>query len=269
MDCYLQNPTETPQGTRDVAIFLPADLKTHFESMYQDSDEPWDYTSRGVEMLRFEYVVKKAKELNPTKGPALDVGCALGQLTHRLMPTSNELHAMDISVTAVRGAKKRCAELEGSDRIHFVCASATELPYKENYFDLVIFSDGIEGWELSLEQRRQALAGAYKIVKPGGHVILTDYLHPRDFRKHIELVKETPFRLKKIDYLCDRVGFQLTNNLRKIKHWHGVKQILSSVPFMRFLAFLSRPWEKIASKHIAIILQKNNLMVFIMSAFAL
>lgn len=245
-----------PQENRDIPVFLPPDLKTHFEKMYAESAEPWDYTSRGVEILRFEYVVQKAEELNPNKGPLLDVGCALGQLTHRLIPTSAEIHAMDISLTAVRGAKKKCAVLPGGENIHFACASATDLPYVDEYFDLVIYSDGLEGWELSREQRLQALSHAFRVVKPGGHVLLTDYLHPRDFQKHIELIKSTPFRLKKVDYLCDRVGFQLTNNLRGIKTWPGVRQLLSNVGFMRFLAQMSRPWGAQASKHLAMVLQK-------------
>lgn len=252
MNYYAISPTEN----KDIPVFLPQDLKTHFETMYKESAEPWDYTSRGVELLRFEYVIRKARELNPQGGPVLDVGCALGQMTHLLIPTSNEVHAMDISVTAVRGAKKRCEKLPGGDKVRFACGSATDLPFVENYFDLVLFSDGLEGWELSTEQRKRALAEAYRIVKPGGHVLLTDYLHPRDFQKHIDLVKTTPFRLKKIDYLCDRVGFQLTNNLRSVKRLPPFKQILSSVPLMRVLAFLSKPWAKSASKHLAMVLQK-------------
>ena len=224
--------------------------------MYTESPEPWDYTSRGVEILRFEYVVQKAKELNPKNGPLLDVGCALGQLTHRLLPAADEIHAMDISLTAVRGAKQKCTALPGGNKIHFACASATDLPYVDEYFDLVIFSDGLEGWELSTEQRLQALAHAFRVVKPGGFVLLTDYLHPRDFQKHIDLIKSTSFRLKKIDYLCDRVGFQLTNNLKSIKNWPAIRQLLSSVRFMKVLALFSRPWGARSSKHLALVLQK-------------
>jgi ubiquinone/menaquinone biosynthesis C-methylase UbiE len=245
-----------PQENTDIPVFLPSDLKTHFEKMYSEVAEPWDYTSRGVELLRFEYVARKAMELNPQKGPLLDVGCALGQLTHRLLNASNEIHAIDISLTAVRNAKQKCASLPGGAEIHFACASATDLPYVDEYFDLVIFSDGLEGWELSTDQRLKALAHAFRVVKPGGYVLLTDYLHPRDFKKHIELIKSTAFRLKKVDYLCDRVGFQITNNLRGIKTWPGVRQLLSHVGFMKLLAQLSRPWGSRASKHLAMVLQK-------------
>jgi ubiquinone/menaquinone biosynthesis C-methylase UbiE len=251
-DCFSKIPTEK----KDVAVFLPLDLKTHFESIYQDSAEPWDYTSRGVELLRFDYVVNQVRVLNPSKGPILDVGCSLGQMTHKLVAYANELHAMDISVTAVRGAKKRCAELLGRDQVHFVCASAADLPFRENYFDVVVLSDGLQGWELSLNQKQSALSEAYRVLKPGGHAVLTDYLHPRDFQKHIDFVRTTSFQLKTVDYLCDRIGFQLTNNFRAIKSWPVVKQILSSVPFMKLLAKISYPWRKKASKHLAMILRK-------------
>lgn len=241
----------------NIPVFLPPDLQSHFETMYKDSPEPWDYTSRGVELLRFEYVVAKVKELNPNGGAMLDIGCALGQLTHRLLGISQDFYSMDISLTAVKKAKQNLSGLVGGGQVNFLCGSATELPFRDQFFDLVILSDGLNGWELNPEQKKAAISEAYRVLKPGGFALLTDYLHPRDFQGHVDVAKASPFVILKQDFLCDRLGFQLTTNLRAVKRWPLIRQMLGSVPFMRFLQKLSRPWGASASKHLALVLQRK------------
>lgn len=239
-----------------IEVFLPTDLEIKFESVYVRNSDPWDYVARGVEQVRFEYVVSKVKELNSQRGTMLDVGCSLGQLTHQLVGISDEFYSMDVSYTAVKKARENCAKIPGGESIRFLCASATDIPFKDNFFDLVILSDLLNGGDLESEQKKAAMSEAFRVLKPGCYVLLTDYLNPRDFQGHIDIVKTTSFQLCKTDYLCDRLGFQITTNLRPIKNWPGVKQILGSVGFMKFLAQISKPFARVGSKHLALTLRK-------------
>jgi len=244
-----------------VPILLPSEFKSFidsFEEKYNSHDEPWDYSKRAVEQVRHCYVAEKAKKLIGNGKRILDIGCALGQLTSRLKGISSEVWGIDISPTATVKAKKNLDLLEW-DGFRIVAASATDLPFKNESFRLVILSDGLVGWELSQVQKMRVLSEVKRVLEPGGFAILTDYLPPKYFKSHKESVLQGPLEFVSIDYLGDRIGFQIANNLKPVANFWPIKKMLASLKFNLFLSQISKPLGPAFSKHISIILRKQSL----------
>jgi len=138
--------------------------------------EPFDYSRRAAEILRHRFVCLAVRRLDPNPARLLDIGCSMGQLTAQLARLPQALFAVDLSPTAIRGARQRLRAL--GRPAHCVVASATALPFRAGTFDVVVLSDGLHSWQLPAEERRLALDQAHRVVRPGGHALLTEYLQP-------------------------------------------------------------------------------------------
>lgn len=70
----------------------------------------------------------------------LEVGCGEGYITYRLADRygSALTHGLDISLDLVRQASVRCSG------VGFTCASAYDIPFRDNSFDLVVCVEALE-----------------------------------------------------------------------------------------------------------------------------
>ncbi len=242
-----------------VPILLTQEIKKYVETFdlkYTSQNEPWDYSRRAIEQVRHVYVAAKAKKLIGDGKRILDIGCALGQLTHRLKNICSEVWAIDISPTAAVKVQKLLLEKSQWEGFKVAAASASDLPFSDQSFRVVLLSDGLVGWEFSEALQMAALKEAYRVLEPGGYAILTDYLNPRDFEKHKNNVLKGPFQFVESEFLGDRIGFQIANNFKKISGLWPIKALLGSLRFNSFLCDISKPFGPSMSKHMSIILQK-------------
>jgi len=107
--------------------------KTNFNEDFWDSDsfpgyQGFKYDSRWEEVALF--IIDYFNLTNDSK--ILDLGCGKGYLLyeiHKLLPQA-EVHGVDISKYAIDNAKKEIKE-------YIKCASSTNLPYDNNYFDFI------------------------------------------------------------------------------------------------------------------------------------
>ena len=104
-----------------------------FEGRYRQQEEPWSFSERAAELLRHQWVVATARQYAAAR--MLDVGCSLGQLTSSLAKLPTELHANDVSPTAVTRARAR---LGRTAAVRFCSGSATTLPFATASFDVVL-----------------------------------------------------------------------------------------------------------------------------------
>ncbi|MBC7397709.1 MAG: class I SAM-dependent methyltransferase [Bdellovibrionales bacterium] len=206
--------------------------------------------------MRHFYVTEKTKEMIGTGQRVLDIGCALGQLTHLLKGVAREVWCMDISPTAAIKAHQNLAQMTSWSGFKVIAGSATELPFADATFKILLLSDGLVGWELSPELQLDVLKEVHRVLEPGGFAILTDYLNPRDFEKHKNHVLKGPLKFIKTEFLGDRIGFQLANNLKPFSDIWPISSILGSFAFNKFLSRISIPLGPSMSKHMSIILQK-------------
>ncbi len=238
--------------------------KKFFEKVYETKSEPWKYSRMAAEVYRHEYVVKAAKSLIGEGSMALDLGCSLGQLTHRFLTLSPYVYAMDIAAKAALRAAQNCRQhwkdFGGGQQplpFRFVVGSATEIPFKDASFDLVILSDGLVGWDLAPDLQVKALREVHRIMKENSFAILTDFMHPRDMNSYAQRVSDNGFEIMKRDYFYDRLFYQLAVHFRNFRKYSIVERFFESRIAYRICQKISSLRGMRGSKHMALILRKK------------
>lgn len=129
-----------------------------------------------VELLGYGYSQrdKVVKLLKLKKGEnLLDVGCGTGTLI--IIAKENypnvDMIGIDIDQKVLRIAKKKISK-KGL-HIKILEASAGELPFKKNSFDVVVSS--LVFHHLPKEVKISALKETYRILKPNGRFLLADF----------------------------------------------------------------------------------------------
>jgi ubiquinone/menaquinone biosynthesis C-methylase UbiE len=113
-----------------------------------------------------------------SNGKLLDIGTGPARLLiplHRQAP-GLQLTGTDISQAMVIEAKRNIAAAGLSDTINTCQAGAKQLPFENNYFDIVISTGSLHHWKEPLE----CMAEIHRVLKPGGIAMMYD------------LVKNTP-----------------------------------------------------------------------------
>ena len=94
----------------------------------------------------------------------LDAGCGEGQLLGKIAELmSAKLYGVDVTAVAIESAKKRFKEAK------FSLGDITNLPYKNNLFDVVICTEVIE----HIRKYKEAIKELKRVVKEGGLLIIT------------------------------------------------------------------------------------------------
>ena len=141
----------------------------------------------------------------------LDVACGTGELldqVHTTLPQA-QLHGVDLSPAYVRCAKDKFSSLRDAS---MMVGNAEELPFRDDYFDIVTNVYLLH--ELPLDARRRALAEMLRVLKPGGILLIQDSLQNGDapdlqtlLGRYGEEANEPYFDC----YLADDVSNQLRN----------------------------------------------------------
>ncbi len=135
------------------------------------------------------------------KSKILDIGCGTGRTTLHLIKKGYKITGLDLTPKFIEIAK-RIAEKK-KIKAKYVLGDATNLKYKNNVFDNVLFS--FNGWAMipGKDNRTKALEEVYRALKPNGYFIFTT--HKRKWKGY------TPFWIKqwlKVN-LLKRIGFNV------------------------------------------------------------
>jgi SAM-dependent methyltransferase len=97
----------------------------------------------------------------------LDAGCGSGRHCKHILRRADadaDLHAFDLSQRMLKRARRRFK----TNRIRFIAADLTRLPYPDGYFDAIVC-----GWVLEhLPDPRPGLAELARVLEPGGKILL-------------------------------------------------------------------------------------------------
>jgi len=106
----------------------------------------------------------------------LEVGCGVGRITKLFAEAGAEAYGIDLPILSSLWAR------EGNDPRRFVCGDATNLPFSDNYFDVVYSLGVIEHIGTAIghctlrndyEAKRVLFAGELmRVTKPGGRVVI-------------------------------------------------------------------------------------------------
>jgi len=97
------------------------------------------------------------------EGLILDLACGDGRHTLKLSERANHVMALDLSPNNLKMAKKKC---QARGNITFIEGSMFNLPFRENTFDGIWFSQAFE--YVPPEKRERLLNSLYSILKPSG-----------------------------------------------------------------------------------------------------
>jgi len=111
-----------------------------------------------------------------------DLGCGNGRI-YEIIDKNIDYYGLDISKSLIDIAK------ENHPEGRFVVGSVVSLPYKDNFFDVSLSVATLHHIP-SREQRRIALTEMYRVTKPGGKVILTNWYFWNEPKYTKEIIKE-------------------------------------------------------------------------------
>ncbi len=121
----------------------------------------------------------------------LDIACGMGYGSAELGKSAASVYGIDIAPPAVSGAREKYAAYN----ITFLAASATQLPFRDAAFDLVVAFEVIE----HLEHWDQLLLEARRLLAPGGQFVIStpNQSYYAETRK---LAGPNPFHVREFQY---------------------------------------------------------------------
>lgn len=100
----------------------------------------------------------------------LEIGAGIGTYTHSLLKTGAFVVATDISPSSLKIIKKKYKEY--SAKLSIKVADIELLPFEDKTFDVVCSAGS-----LSYGDNQVVMNEIYRVLKPGGRVIIVDSLH--------------------------------------------------------------------------------------------
>ena len=122
-------------------------------------EEPTDVFQDSVERTYFNNFIK----LVGSNGRVLDLACGSGRHTIRLAEKVRHVTALDLSHKQLYKARIRCRLKEN---VSFIRSSMFNLPFRENVFDGIWFSQAFE--YVPPDMRDVFMSSIMEILKPGG-----------------------------------------------------------------------------------------------------
>lgn len=144
-----------------------------FSSVASKYDVMNDAMSLGVHRLWKDRMIS---ELNPRMGSALlDVAGGTGDIAFRFLNKSQDSNVMvcDINPQMLMEGRKRAVDRNILHNIAWACGDAEKLPMPTSSFDYYTIAFGIR----NVTNIENALAEAYRVLKPGGRFICLEFSH--------------------------------------------------------------------------------------------
>jgi len=175
-------------------------------------------------------------------GRILDVACGLGASTERLTQTypPDMITAINISKKQIADARAR---VPGCD---FQVMSATEMAFPDNHFDTVICVEAA----FHFDTRDKFFKEAYRVLKPGGSLVLSDILFRpvsttlQEFwhipsANRVSSIAEYRDRLAAAGFVSidvtDATGFVVGGFTRNLARWPGAERRAGRMKLVRSL----------------------------------
>ena len=131
----------------------------------------------------------------------LEVGCGSGAFTNfiaRAVGDNGKVYASDIQSEMLDQLKKKLMRFENRDikNVTLTKCDACELPFEDNYFDLVSMVAVLQ----EIPDRNKALKEIKRVLKPQGILAITEFIPDPDYP-----LKSTTIKL------CESAGFIFDN----------------------------------------------------------
>lgn len=175
-----KNKTSTKEtthfGFKQVGIKeKTAKVKQVFSSVAGKYDLMNDAMSLGTHRLWKRTFVSMASVQPGDK--VLDLASGSGDIAIKLarnFPDYGEMVVSDINSDMLELAKKNLVNSGVLDRVKFAIVDAQELPFPDNYFNLMLMSFGLR----NVADKAKALKSMYDKLASGGQLLVLEFSHP-------------------------------------------------------------------------------------------
>lgn len=151
-------------------LILPTRVLPRFFNLRFRRPDPWDYTTSPYEQRKHQLmldILPRRTGDSPAYARALDLGCAEGFFTHRLVQERVAREAVGVDVAARAIARAKTLYVHLPVEFHLMDVGET-LP--EGTFDLVFCSEVL--YYLGYQRIRALAQRLAEKVQPGGHLVL-------------------------------------------------------------------------------------------------
>jgi 2-polyprenyl-3-methyl-5-hydroxy-6-metoxy-1,4-benzoquinol methylase len=140
----------------------------HFQSIYEASLDPWNYLNSDYEKAKRDATIAALDGRRFRSG--LEVGCSIGELTHRLADCCDQLLGLDFIEEALAIARARCRTQA------WVSFRNIQVPldWPAGQFDLIVLSEVL--YFLSSEDNLSIIARCRRCLTPDGIILLVNWL---------------------------------------------------------------------------------------------
>jgi len=151
-------------------------VKQMFDNISDGYDSLNKVISMGSDMKWKKKIVSLIQKKEPSK--ILDIATGTGDLAIMLSDTrAKEIIGIDISEGMLKVGRKKVESKNLSDRITLIQADSENLPFEDNYFDVITVAYGIRNFE-TLEK---GLSEIYRTLKPNGTFVILETSVPTKF----------------------------------------------------------------------------------------
>lgn len=203
-----------------------------FDSVANRYDIMNDLMSFGLHRWWKKITVQKAKL--KTGQYVLDIAGGTGDLSSRLIKevgAKGIVILSDINSSMINIGREKLTDLGYFDNIGYIQADAECLPFSDNVFDCIVISFGLR----NMTNKMAALASVYRILKPGGRLVILEFSRP-NFSNVLNKIydeysfKMLPFLGKMIAH--DEASYRyLAESIRKHPDQEQLKLMMSDAGF--------------------------------------
>ena len=142
-------------------------------------------TQSDIEALPLSSNAKIASELLAGSGErVLDIGCGEGKFTRALTKLFAQVSGVDVKASKID--EVRSAALAEGMNVDFQIGSGDSLPFGDDHFDTVIFSNSLH----HMPDPRLALKEALRVLKPGGFLYVMEPVPAGNYHEATKLVND-------------------------------------------------------------------------------
>lgn len=157
-----------------------ASKKVQVARMFDSISPQYDFLNHFLSLGTDKRWRKKAIELLRPFKPThiLDVATGTGDFALEAMTLEPlSITGIDISEGMLEKGRKKIMEKGLAGTIELIKGDSENLPFEENKFDAVTVAFGVRNFE-NLEK---GLKEIYRVIKPGGHVVILEFSKPTRF----------------------------------------------------------------------------------------
>jgi demethylmenaquinone methyltransferase/2-methoxy-6-polyprenyl-1,4-benzoquinol methylase len=154
--------------------------KEQVAKMFDNISHRYDFLNHFLSLGIDKGWRKKAiKLLEPLKPRTiLDVATGTGDFAIQALSLNpHKVVGIDISEGMLAVGRKKIAARQLSSQVELFSGDSENIPFKENNFDAVTVAFGVRNFE-NLER---GLTEIYRVIKPGGMVVVLEFSRPRTF----------------------------------------------------------------------------------------